>query len=141
MTHETAQQRDPRNDQERLRVLCIFQTSIVSVVYQLYQFYTLGCVPPGRRDPSIARLGCTGLSWAEPAGCKVGSLEDWRGLMVSSLPPKITQERGPAPFLDASLAAFLADMPAAPLLIITMVVSRKPLPAESRNLLADGSIS
>ena len=47
----------------------------------------------------------------------------------------------PAPFLDASLAAFLADMPAAPLLMITMVVSQKSLPAESHELLAHGNIS
>ena len=36
MTHETAQQRDPRNDQERLRVLCISKP----VLYQLYTSFT-----------------------------------------------------------------------------------------------------
>ena len=39
-----------------LQVLCDFPTSFIPVVYKLYKFYTLGCVPQGRRDPSIARL-------------------------------------------------------------------------------------
>ena len=94
-----------------LPVLCIFPTSFIPVVYQLYQFYTLGCVPPGRRDPSIARLGCTGLSWTEPAGCKGGSLEDWRGHMVSSLRLKISKERGQCKFPLGTARGLCGDLP------------------------------